>query len=158
MGRDHLTVLLLKFRAPAASLVPRTPTRLLSVLYVGQPQQEKPCLFHHKHGDAQVSGCVPTTLIILPFPKLLPSLVTTAEFLQIHEKLIQIGKMLFFRQTGYLTRLTTQIIQYQCQLKIGHRTTMNLLESSKWKPCLQERCICQKTWLNLWQQSLEQVV
>ena len=114
-----------------ASLVPRTPARPLSMLYVGQPQQEKPCLFHHKHGDAQVSGCVPTTLITLPFPNLLLSLVTTLKCLQIHEKLIQIGKMLFFRQTGYLPGRTTYIFQYQCQLKTGHRTTLNLLKSSK---------------------------
>lgn len=40
-------------------LVPRTPARLLSKLYVGQPWQEKPCLFHHKHGDAQSSRIHP---------------------------------------------------------------------------------------------------
>lgn len=42
----------------------------------------------------------------------------------------------FFRQTGYLTRLTTQIIQYQCQLKTWHRTTLNLPKLSKYETIL----------------------
>lgn len=62
-----------------AWLVPRTLARLYSNLYVGQPQPEKPYLFHETHGDAQVWGCIPTTLIILPFHKLLLSLVTTTK-------------------------------------------------------------------------------
>lgn len=70
--------------------------------------------------------CIPTPLIILPFPKLLLSLVTTVKFLQIQEKLIQIEKNAVF-----LARLATRIIQYQCQLKTGHKTTLNLLEPSK---------------------------
>lgn len=96
--------LLLKLRAPAAFLfayctwsIPRTLARLLSMLYVGQPPQGKPYLFCDKRGDAQVSRCIPDILTILPLPKLLLSLVTTVNFLQICEKLIQIGKMLFSR-------------------------------------------------------------
>lgn len=44
-------------------------------------------------------------------------------------------KMLFFSQTVHLTRLTTQIRQYQRQLKTGHTETATV------KPYLQGRCI-----------------
>jgi len=62
MGEDHLTVLLLKFRAPAAFSIcllcligcQDSGQGAQKALYVGQPRQEMPCLFYDKHGDAQV--------------------------------------------------------------------------------------------------------
>lgn len=77
------------------------------MFYAEQPQQGKPCFFHHKHGNDQVSGCIPATLIIPYFPTLLQSLVTTVKFLQVHKKLIQIVKMpFFFFQAEWLSNQT----------------------------------------------------
>lgn len=141
MQQGHLTVLLLKIRAPAVLAIcvlclggSQDPSYVLCRATTARKDMLLPSLtwwwssirMHPNHSDH-------------PFlPQVIAVSCDNSEVPANTWKAYTDRKnaFFFFRQTGYLTRLTIHIIQYQCQLKTQHRTTLNLPELSKYETIL----------------------
>lgn len=145
MQQSHLTVLLLKFRAPSVFCLCAVPGWF--------PGLQLGCSIHFMQSNANKESHASSITNMVMFKcqdayQPLWSFLTSPSYCSLlwqqwsscrYMKSYTDSKkwfFFFFQQNGYLTRLTTQTIQCQCQLKTRHRTTLNLLGWSKYETIL----------------------